>query len=314
MAQNNDSPGKRLKREEAKFIKPTTQDSLDIYNSAQELNRYYGNPKHGYKLDRLSPNNFDEDVKNYLSKDKKYSIDRLHNKDIEENIMEIEKSPHEVLRLYSNWAKANNIRSAKDVQNLAIKAKKNYDSVMNNPYKGIIYDKITGAIDFAPPPAKFDTRIKDQGSIEYEPINFTVGGPGNRVELPYYDPIAIKPVSMLTPKERIEREKKYGKISSSTPKIQSQPVIKRKATEIIEPLAPRQAPSPIFSREEIIAPVPRPVDVPTAPPMKEPVIEEQVVAERPVARRPPKAVMPRRAGGWGNQPLLMQLFPRLYQK
>lgn len=81
--------------------------------------------------------------------------------------------------------------------------------------------------------------------------------------------------------------------------------------EPIEPLAPRQA---TLAPQEIIAPVPRPVDVPPAPAMKEPVMEEQVVTERPVARKPPKAVMPRRGGGWGNQPLLMQLFPKLYER
>ena len=85
-------------------------------------------------------------------------------------------------------------------------------------------------------------------------------------------------------------------------------LVKRKTTEIVEPLQRRQAPSPILTREEIIAPVPRPVDIPPAPPIKEPVMEEQVVTERPVARKPPKAVMPRRAGGWANQPLLMKLF------
>lgn len=91
------------------------------------------------------------------------------------------------------------------------------------------------------------------------------------------------------------------------------PVVFR-PNEPVEPIQPRQAPSPIFSREEIIAPVPRPVDVPPAPPMRQPVMEEEVVTERPVARKPPKAVMPRRAGGWSNQPLLMQLFPKLYER
>ena len=56
----------------------------------------------------------------------------------------------------------------------------------------------------------------------------------------------------------------------------------------IEPLAPRQA---TLTPQEIIAPV-----------------------MRPVARKLPKAVMPRRAGGWSNQPLLMQIFPKLYER
>lgn len=92
------------------------------------------------------------------------------------------------------------------------------------------------------------------------------------------------------------------------------PVVLR-PEEPIERLQPRQALSPIFSREEIIAPVPRPVNIPPAPPVNEPVMEEEdTITERPVARKPPKAVMPRRAGGWSNQPLLMQLFPKLYER
>lgn len=91
-------------------------------------------------------------------------------------------------------------------------------------------------------------------------------------------------------------------------------LVKRQKAEIIEPLTPRQAPSPILTREEIIAPVPRPIEIPPAPPMKEPVMEEEIITERPVVRKMPKAIMPRRAGGWSNQPLLMRLFPRLYQK
>lgn len=91
-------------------------------------------------------------------------------------------------------------------------------------------------------------------------------------------------------------------------------LVKRQKAETIEPLTPRQAPSPNLTREEIIAPVPRPVDVPPAPSMKEPVMEEETITERPVARKMPKAIMPRRAGGWANQPLLMSLFPKLYER
>lgn len=85
--------------------------------------------------------------------------------------------------------------------------------------------------------------------------------------------------------------------------------------EPIEPLQPRQDSSPILTREEIIAPVPRPVEIPPASPIKEPVMEEEdTITESLVARKPPKAVMPRRAGGWANQPLLMRLFPKLYER
>jgi len=84
--------------------------------------------------------------------------------------------------------------------------------------------------------------------------------------------------------------------------------------EDIEPLSPRQARVPQLAQPQIVAPVMRPVSIPQTTPMEEPMMEEQVVTERPVVRKPPRAVMPRRQGGWGNQPLLMKLFPKLYER
>jgi len=49
MADNNfkGGPGGRLKEAESKFNKPTTQDSLDLYNQAQVINKFYGsNPNY----------------------------------------------------------------------------------------------------------------------------------------------------------------------------------------------------------------------------------------------------------------------------
>jgi len=91
-------------------------------------------------------------------------------------------------------------------------------------------------------------------------------------------------------------------------------LVKRPKAEVIEPLAPRQAPVPQFEQPQMIAPVMRPVSVPQTTPMEEPMMEEQVVTERPVGRKPPRAIMPTRQGGWGNQPLLMKLFPKLYER
>jgi len=93
-------------------------------------------------------------------------------------------------------------------------------------------------------------------------------------------------------------------------------LVKRPKADVIEPLSPRQSPAPTFTPEEIVTPVMRPV------PMEEPIIEKPIETEKREVfyrnnkgqRKLPKAVMPTRQGGWGNQPLLMQLFPRLYQK
>jgi len=91
-------------------------------------------------------------------------------------------------------------------------------------------------------------------------------------------------------------------------------LVKRPKAENIEPIQPRQATFPEITQPEIIAPVMRPVSVPESTPMEEPIVEKEVVTELPVARKLPKAIMPRRPGGWSKQPLLMELLPKLYMK
>jgi hypothetical protein len=92
-------------------------------------------------------------------------------------------------------------------------------------------------------------------------------------------------------------------------------LVNRKKSEPIEPMAPRQSPVPQLAQPQMIAPVMRPVSVPQTTPMEEPMMEEEdTITERPVGRKPPRAVMPTRQGGWGNQPLLMKLFPKLYER
>ena len=156
------------------------------------------------------------------------------------------------------------------------------------------------------PPIYLHPSIKPNSVAKYESNRYA-----DKADVPKYDPIAVKPVSMLTPKERIEREKKYGAIS---PKPKPIPVIKRTVSEEVEPLAPRQAPIPSITPSEMVAPVMRPVAVPVASPMEKPIMEEEVITERPVARKPPRAVMPRRQGGWGNQSIFMRAFPNLFAK
>jgi hypothetical protein len=86
--------------------------------------------------------------------------------------------------------------------------------------------------------------------------------------------------------------------------------------EEIEPIPTRQTPTPTFIPEKIVAPVMRPV------PMEEPVVEKPIETQKREVfyrnnkgqRKIPKAVMPSRQGGWGNQPLLMKLFPKLYER
>jgi len=120
-----------------------------------------------------------------------------------------------------------------------------------------------------------------------------------------------KPVIISAPKNyryEISPEESVNEIGLNYMKEQ---LPKRKVVfkrEEIEPISPRQSPAPTFTPEEIVAPVMRPF------PMENPVVTEEVAIQKPIARKLPRAVMPTRQGGWGNQPLLMQLFPKLYEK
>jgi hypothetical protein len=295
MADNNfkGGPGGRLKAAAANLNKPTTQDSLDLYNNAIALENFYKKSKLPYREQDPGVAYRTEMLKNPFSQ----------------------------------------LNDANDTFNTLLGVFPKQDVIKNNklqtilrankipPYRKEI-DKnkfaqreIThGTLNIDAPMALYDRRIKPTIFTTYEDESPFVK---DDVEIFKYDPLAVKPVSMLTPKERIEREKKYGKIPSSIPKLQPKPiqVIKRTVSEPIEPLAPRQAPVPQFEQPQIIAPVMRPVSVPQTTPMEEPMMEEEdTITERPVVRKPPRAVMPTRQGGWGNQPLLMKLFPKLYER
>lgn len=293
MADNNfkGGPGGRLKAAAAKFNKPTMQDSLDLYNNAIALEDFYKKNKIGYK--EQDPG---------ASYRNKMLSNPFKEMDIANNDFNAKMKVYPAQDLIKNNAFVT-------VKNANVpKYRKELDK--NKFYQREITH---GTLNVDAPMALYDKRIKPtlfsfySGTSPSQTIK-------DEVEIFKYDPIAVKPVSMLTPKERIEREKKYGKIPSMAPKPKPVPVIERKVSEEVELPAPRQSPAPTFTPEEIVAPVMRPVSVPEPMPIREPVVTEEVAIQKPIARKPPKAVMPTRHGGWGNQPLLMQLFPRLYQK
>jgi len=275
MADNNfkGGPGGRLKAAAAKFNKPTMQDSLDLYNQARVIENFYGsNPNY----QKVSETPFDK----YLKKNQTSYKDLLTEPNGSYGITLLSR-PSNVKTLNQEFG------TKTTSQELENKFKnKGVFSAYPNLFRGH-YDVYTNP---NVPPIYLHPSIKPQSVTQYEAGVYT-----DVADVPKYDPIAVKPVSMLTPKERQLREKKYGAISPV-------PVIERKVSEEVEPLTPRQALAPTFTPGEMIAPVMRPV------------VTQEVVEQKPIQRRPPRAVMPRRQGGWGNQPLLMQLFPKLYER
>jgi len=296
MADNNfkGGPGGRLKAAAANFNKPTTQDSLDLYNNAIAVENFYKKSRTPYKFRDYTKTDYGKNL-------------------LKDPFFELDKESREYDEKIKNYPAQDIIKN---------NAKQTVTGVGKVPIyrKDIDKNKFNqrelshGVLNVDAPMMLYDRRINPTILSFYEDKSPFVS---DDVEVFKYDPIAVKPVSMLTPQERIEREKKYGSISpvqKPKPKPKPVPVIKRTMSEEVEPIAPRQTVLPSIAPSEIVSPVMRPVSIPESAPMEEPVMEEEVITERPVARRPPRAVMPRRAGGWGNQPLLMQLFPKLYQR
>jgi hypothetical protein len=292
MADNNfkGGPGGRLKAAAAKFNKPTMQDSLDLYNNAIALENFYKKSKIGYKEQDPGASYRDKMLNNPFKE-----MDMANN----DFNTKIKVYPAQDLIKNNAFVTVKNANVPKYRKELD----KNKFSQREVTH---------GTLNVDAPMALYDRRIKPTLFSFYSGI---VPGQAikDEVEIFKYDPLAVKPVSMLTPKERMEREKKYGKIPSAAPKPKPIPVIERKVSEEVEPLTPRQAPASTFTPSEMIAPVMRPVAVPNVP-VEEPVVTEEAIVEKPVARKLPRAVMPTRAGGWSNQPLLMKLFPKLYER
>lgn len=97
-------------------------------------------------------------------------------------------------------------------------------------------EKTIGVINPGLPLAYYDRKIEPQGFMQ-------AYGRGDVVELPYYDPIAVKPYDMLTEEEKAERERKYGSKEAMLP-------VKNKITKTVRA---QQPPAPQTQRPAAIA-------------------------------------------------------------
>lgn len=126
-----------------------------------------------------------------------------------------------------------------------------------------------------------------------------------------YNPQARKGIDDVISRKAIEFAKERAAKKQpffATPEEEGK--FKLETTPDPEPIAPRMPSTEIIDTSQPIA-TPEPVTV-TQP--AQPVLKEVIEAEKPVIRKLPKAIMPRRQGGWSNQPLLMRMFPKLYIK
>lgn len=162
--------------------RPTTADSLALYNNAKKVAAYYNNPsyvpsptKYGYpaQIDHPERYNIVNDRTAKVFKEIPSAVTNTENG-------KIEKFPYEFYR--------------KDLNENQYLQREIAHSIM----------------DPNSPMTLFDRRIKPQQSIDYINIDPNSKLTGDIIGLYKYDPIAVKPWNMLTDNERKIRVKKYG--------------------------------------------------------------------------------------------------------
>jgi hypothetical protein len=168
----------------------TTQDSLDVYNQQKLVDDYYKN-------------------KNYkpISETKAISSNSDFNKMLDKNYEDFTTTG------YPSKIVSNN--KTIEVKNDTIK-----DLYRRNKNKNQLYQRESafGMLDTKAPMPLYDRRITPQ--FETSIVNTDNKSPlyKDSVDLMSYDPIAVKPLSMMTPAERKIREEKYPKSIPAKPK------------------------------------------------------------------------------------------------
>lgn len=211
---------------------PTMADSLAMYNNSKKVQDYYGSRNYTKSNEQYFKNNSNRNE----------SV-AAYNK---ESLKIFNSTPESLVPL------ANGEPGLRKVpENMY------YKKLNNNKY--MQRERAADVLDTRAPMQLFDKRISPTKSISYNNDNKSDSMYGDMVNLSTYDPVLVKPVSMLTPAEKALRVKRYGESSGIQP-ITSKP----SATPSAEiPKIEKQVvtpPKPVYKYddgvEDIMAPTP----------------------------------------------------------
>ncbi len=188
---------KKIKIPKFPYGGATTQDSLDVYKNAIKVSEYYNKSGKYKKMGEIPTNNIFQRLNNDV---KNFSGLAVVN----------ESSPY-----FPNQPITKHLQ------------KTDYHKDLDNN-KFLQRETANNILDMSAPMTLFDKRITPQKTETYQNQKQNDLLVGDMVGLYTYDPIAVKPVSMLTPAERKEREKKYPN-SFGKP---TQPVILKKEVKV----------------------------------------------------------------------------------
>lgn len=218
---------------------PTTADSARLYNAQMALNKFYENEmKAGRLRKQMVTNvyNFTPFPTNVHPQGlRKANLD-FYRGEINDRIKKDKLADLSYIdELYKEYFNL----SPKQLKQLEYKGLAQTKS--GSKYQEYYRDLITPLQNLAAPFALLDYRIRPQREISYDPYGSDY--PGGAVMVYDYDPLAIKPYHMRTPKEKIEWEKQYGKKETTKPK--PSPTMKKVVTKTPEPVketvVPQQA-------------------------------------------------------------------------
>lgn len=191
---------KKKYKEGGKPLQATTQDSLDLYNNAKQVEDYYNNKK---KYIKKKEGPFTGNLSDKLDSD--FQQFQLYNQ-------------HGIITPTS--------------KNLPIEESQYRQVIDANKLKQ--REAASTILDTRSPMQLFDRRVNPQTRTVYE--NNVPGEKlvGDQVDLYKYDPVAIKPVAMLSPEERKIREQKYPNSFGNA--VTRKPIFTPKAVPTVPPL------------------------------------------------------------------------------
>ena len=171
--------------------KPTTSDSLDLYNNSKQVLDYYRNNKYRESPEKTNPSSA-------------HALQQDALKDLKHR-----------MTMGSDFYPQTNRSSTPNNTGGNLSDKKftmddYYKKSVTNPNQFFQREATNSMLDLRSPMTLYDNRITPTKTYHFE--NKKVGDPleGDVVDVPEYDPIAIKPAAMKTPQDWAYMRKTYG--------------------------------------------------------------------------------------------------------
>jgi hypothetical protein len=222
---------------------PSSKDSLDLYNNTQQLLNYYKNYQfEGSRMDNSIFNTLDTYKQEIKDRDKFAGSNMLGtNYILNDNYKYvIDKNSRGFRGVIEDKNQNRRIVPYKEMDNFY------YNKIDKNKFKQ--RDLANFIVDLRSPMALYDRRITPNYINQYINKNPNDISFGDYIDIAMYDPIAIKPVSMLTPEERKLREAKYGPINKKIQNLGKTNQIYKKPTG--NGLQPQLSKVPIIQPEQ----------------------------------------------------------------